>query len=227
MFQICFRFLKSEEKLWCVRDTCGIACVVTTYLLLLYGVVATTLTVLLPYPTAWTLFQYIIFVCLVFLAACSHVRTMLTDPGTVPKGVSEFTALQDCEETDNAVIKHCHKCNSIKPLRAHHCSVCNRCIMKMDHHCPWVNNCVGENNQKYFVLFTLYIFALSVLGVYMTISRALSCSYQKWQGCLLFNEASVIVLMILLAIEGFLFALFLYGNVFHTSLRHHGRRNGN
>lgn len=33
--------------------------------------------------------------------------------------------------------------------------VCKRCIRRMDHHCVFINNCVGENNQKYFILFTV------------------------------------------------------------------------
>ena len=58
---------------------------------------------------------------------------------------------------DTVLSKHCKKCNSVKPPQSHHCSICGRCIARMDHHCPWVNNCVGYYNQKFFLLFLLYV----------------------------------------------------------------------
>lgn len=58
--------------------------------------------------------------------------------------------------------KKCHRCNEIKPARAHHCAVCDRCVFQMDHHCPWVNNCLGLDNLRYFLLFILYLFLGSV-----------------------------------------------------------------
>lgn len=51
----------------------------------------------------------------------------------------------------------CHKCQSIKPERAHHCKICNKCVLRMDHHCPWINNCVGFHNVKYFIQFLFYV----------------------------------------------------------------------
>ncbi|PHJ17412.1 dhhc zinc finger domain-containing protein [Cystoisospora suis] len=62
-------------------------------------------------------------------------------------------------------LPQCRKCEGFKPPRAHHCSVCNRCILKMDHHCPWVNNCVGQLNQKFFLLFLLYVNLLCFLSI--------------------------------------------------------------
>jgi hypothetical protein len=44
-----------------------------------------------------------------------------------------------------------------KPERTHHCSVCNVCVLKFDHHCPWLNQCVGLGNERYFVLFMVWL----------------------------------------------------------------------
>lgn len=44
-----------------------------------------------------------------------------------------------------------------KPERSHHCSICKTCVIKYDHHCPWLNQCVGLHNERYFLLFLLYL----------------------------------------------------------------------
>jgi len=160
-----------------------------------------------------------------FLAVVAHFRTMCTDPGAVPRGTATKEAIEQLGLTEGQVLYKCHKCCSIKPERAHHCSVCNRCIRKMDHHCPWVNNCVGENNQKFFVLFTMYIAILSCHSLLMAVLHFLKCIDSDWKKCpsiwgqfFSSNHPSgpssspptpwTIILLVCLVFEALLFAIF-------------------
>lgn len=175
---------------WLVRDNCGIACVLLAWLLMAYSQYTLLTIILLPklqdHSTDFKLkVKYYIhiftFEFFSFLMLASHLRTILTDPGSVPRKTATPEVIQIITSTGqpNQVVYKCSECCSVKPDRAHHCSVCQRCIRKMDHHCPWVNNCVGERNQKFFVLFTLYVTIISAHALCLAISYFLDC---LWSG---------------------------------------------
>ncbi|CAK9294738.1 unnamed protein product [Gordionus sp. m RMFG-2023] len=103
----------------------------------------------------------------------------------------------------------CLKCFSLKPERAHHCSTCKKCIYKMDHHCPWINNCVGENNQKFFVLFNLYILLSGVHALFLSGHHTYLCLKSEWQECThSFEPPTAFLLIIFLTFESLLFSIF-------------------
>lgn len=73
----------------------------------------------------------------------------------------------------------CKYCKQFKALRSHHCSVCNLCVFKMDHHCPWINNCIGQNNQRYFLLFLIHVQFGTLFFMLMSIPIWLYTAYTK------------------------------------------------
>lgn len=89
----------------------------------------------------------------------------------------------------------------------------------MDHHCPWVNNCVGETNQKFFVLFTMYISLISLHALMMVGFHFLYCFEEDWTKCSSFSPPTTVILLILLCFEGLLFLIFtavMFGTQVHS-----------
>ncbi|CAG0921120.1 unnamed protein product [Notodromas monacha] len=115
-----------NKRFWCIRDVCGIICVLMTWGLLLYAGFVVVV-VILPwkgsgFPPLYNFINLVVFNCLAFLAAASHARAMLTDPGAVPKGSATREMMQKMGFEEGDVVFKCPKCCSIKPEQAHHCS---------------------------------------------------------------------------------------------------------
>ncbi|KAM7176913.1 palmitoyltransferase ZDHHC3 isoform 2-T5 [Macrochelys suwanniensis] len=210
----------SLGTMWFIRDGCGIACAVVTWMLVFYADFVVLLVMLVPSRDyIYSVINGILFNILAFLALASHFRAMLSDPGAVPKGNATKEFIESLQLKPGQVVYKCPKCCSIKPDRAHHCSVCKRCIRKMDHHCPWVNNCVGENNQKYFVLFTMYIALISMHALIMVGFHFLYCFEEDWTKCSSFSPPTTVILLILLCFEALLFLIFtsvMFGTQVHS-----------
>ncbi|KAJ8608509.1 hypothetical protein CTAYLR_005717 [Chrysophaeum taylorii] len=150
---------------WCnTRPDCLSALnVVGAYVLTLYADVVVILFCLV-WRVWYGVFAYV-FLAASALAIWAHLKTMLTDPGSVPADAQPLGG----EGTSD--LGYCAKCNAYKPRSAYHCSKCRRCVVRMDHHCPYTNNCVGAKNQKHMILFLVYcvaqaLFAIALCGYY-------------------------------------------------------------
>lgn len=69
------------DRVWFIRDGCGVVCAVLTWLLVVYADFVVTFVMLLPSKDFWyAVLNGVSFNCLAVLALSSHLRTMLTDP---------------------------------------------------------------------------------------------------------------------------------------------------
>ena len=138
---------------------CGIVWVLISYSIF-------TITLLAHYQGI-PIYYSTIYSIMAVLALATHIKTSLTDPGSVP--ASAVPTLQQRSSYYSHQHHHklsmCSQCQTYKPPGSHHCRICHRCISHMDHHCPWMNNCIGAGNMKHFLLFLCYTWICSVLSL--------------------------------------------------------------
>ncbi|TNN52140.1 Palmitoyltransferase ZDHHC7 [Liparis tanakae] len=112
----------AERRLWFIPDCCGVACALITWSLVFFADFVVTFVMLLPSRSFWyAVVNGVAFNSLALLALAAHLRTMLTDPGAVPKGNATKQHLESLQLKPGEVVYKCPKCCSIKPERAHHC----------------------------------------------------------------------------------------------------------
>lgn len=160
------------------------------------------------------------------LALCTYFyfKTMLADPGYIPKlgsrnqqkaVIEELLAARKFDEQH-----FCVTCMVRKPLRSKHCKRCNRCVAKEDHHCPWVDNCIATNNHRSFVLYIVTMELGIVLFVWLCLSylqvvpvnkmyEGHQCNVLRPDLCELFNKDSFTIVLLIWTSLQFIWATML------------------
>ncbi|XP_049825565.1 palmitoyltransferase ZDHHC7 isoform X2 [Aethina tumida] len=154
-----------------IRDPCGIVCILVTYAAVFYAdyVVVKWIVFQTMIESLWGAFNVVMFNTVIFLLTMSHLKAVVTDPGTVPLDNTDQEKDHLHADFSGCDWTMCTRCDTYRPPRAHHCRICQRCIKRMDHHCPWINNCVGERNQKYFIQFLIYVGILSAYAIVLVV----------------------------------------------------------
>ncbi|XP_023331098.1 probable protein S-acyltransferase 23 isoform X2 [Eurytemora carolleeae] len=139
-------------------------------------------------PVTWDLLPvtHYSFLTVNLIMWISLIFSNRRNPGFLPQNTDEYhNAIKQIAYYDEwkhhrgpDIMRLCHTCRSVRPLRAKHCRVCDRCVAQFDHHCPYISNCVGLRNRGWFLLFTLSV----AINCSITIFFACFCiSVEGWK----------------------------------------------
>jgi len=193
-----------EDGIWLNQnDGAGTIMCIMVWILLGYSCLTITL---LAQTGGISVYQSFIYTILVTMALACHVKTTLSDPGSVPASAVPTEAQRKYDK-----LSMCSQCQTYKPPLSHHCRICNRCISKMDHHCPWMNNCVGAGNLKHFFLFLVYTWSCSVYCLVLLGWNYFFCASDDCEFNMVLTQ--LVRIMTLLCIGSFLFTSSMIMNV--------------
>jgi hypothetical protein len=117
-----------EHGIWLNQsDPAGTIMAMMVWVLLGYSALTITLLAQTGGVPGYLSLLYSIFCS---LALACHIKTTLTDPGSVPPSAVPTEA-----QRKNDKLSMCSQCQTFKPPMSHHCRICNRCISKMDRKC--------------------------------------------------------------------------------------------
>ncbi|GLD61687.1 palmitoyltransferase ZDHHC7 isoform X2 [Lates japonicus] len=105
------------------------------------------------------------------------------EAGAVPKGNATKKHMESLQLKPGEVISTNVQNAAASNLRGLITAASVNCIREMDHHCPWVNNCVGEKNQRFLVLFTMYIAIISSHALTLCGYQFIFCISVQWREC--------------------------------------------